>query len=41
MKEMVTLNRKEQRSLIVLNQVEVGKMVGREASGCWSAPYAM
>ena len=32
MKEMVTLNRKEQRRLVVLNQVEVGRMTGREAS---------
>ena len=31
MKEMVTLNRKEQRRLVVLNQVETGKMAGREA----------
>ncbi len=32
MKEMVTLNRKEQRRLVVLNQVETGKMIGREAA---------
>ena len=32
MKEMVTLNRKEQRRLIVLNQVETGKVIGREAA---------
>jgi len=32
MKEMVILNKKEQRRLVVLNQVEVVKMVGREAS---------
>ena len=32
MKEMVILNRKEQRRLVVLNQVETGKMIGREAS---------
>jgi len=32
MKEMVTLNRKEQRRLVVLNQVEGGRMGGREAS---------
>jgi hypothetical protein len=32
MKEMVTLNKKEQRKLVVLNQVAVGKMIGREAS---------
>jgi len=32
MKEMVILNKKEQRRLVVLNQVEVGKMVGREAA---------
>ena len=31
MKEMVTLNRKEQRRLVVLNQVETGKMTGRDA----------
>jgi hypothetical protein len=43
MKEMVTLNRKEQRRLMVLNQVETGKMIGREAvevlltaKGFWS-----
>ena len=32
MKEIVTLNRKEQRRLRVLNQVETGKMIGREAA---------
>ena len=32
MKEMVTLNRKEQRRLMVLNEVELGKTVGREAA---------
>jgi transposase len=32
MKEVVTLNRKEQRRLVVLNQVETGKMIGREAA---------
>ena len=32
MKEMVTLNRKEQRRLMVLNEVEMGKMIGREAA---------
>jgi hypothetical protein len=32
MKEMVTLNRKEQKRLMVLNQVEVGWMRGREAA---------
>jgi transposase len=32
MKEMVTLNKKEQRRLVVLNQVEVGKMTGGEAA---------
>jgi len=32
MKERVTLNRKEQRKLVVLNQVAVGKMIGREAA---------
>jgi transposase len=32
MKEMVTLNKKEQRRLVVLNQVETGKMLGREAA---------
>jgi len=32
MKEMVTLNREEQRRLAVLNQVERGKMMGREAA---------
>ncbi len=28
MKEKVTLNKKEQRRLVVLNQVEVGRMRG-------------
>ena len=32
MKEMVTLSRKEQRRLVVLNQVETGKVVSREAA---------
>ena len=32
MKEMVTLNREEQRRLVVLNKVETGRMIGREAS---------
>src|SRR4030042_2554794 len=32
MKEMVTLNKKEQKRLMVLNQVEKGKMVGKEAA---------
>jgi len=32
MKEIVVLNRKEQRRLVVLNQVEGGRMRGREAS---------
>lgn len=32
MKEMVTLNRKEQRRLVVLNQVGMDKMGGREAA---------
>jgi transposase len=32
MKEKVTLNKKEQRRLVVLNQVEVGRMRGREAA---------
>lgn len=32
MKEMVILNKKEQRRLVVLNQVEAGRMRGREAS---------
>ena len=31
MKEMVVLNKKEQRRLVVLNQVEGGRMGGREA----------
>ena len=31
MKEMVTLSRKEQKRLMVLNQLEMGKMTGREA----------
>lgn len=33
MKEMVTLNRKEQKRLVVLNQVEMGKMTGGEVGG--------
>ena len=33
MKEMVALNKKEQRRLVVLNQVEMGRMIGREAAG--------
>ena len=32
MKEIVTLNRKEQRRLVVLNEVETSKMIGREAA---------
>jgi transposase len=32
MKEMVILNKKEQRRLVVLNQVGRGRMTGREAS---------
>lgn len=32
MKELVTLNSKEQRRLMVLNQVGKGGMVGREAA---------
>ncbi len=32
MKEMVALNKKEQRRLVVLNQVETSKMIGREAA---------
>jgi transposase len=32
MKERVTLNKKEQRRLMVLNQVEMGKMTSREAA---------
>ncbi len=31
MKEMVTLNRKEERRLAVLNQVAMGKMIDQEA----------
>jgi transposase len=33
MKEMVILNKKEQRRLVVLNQVEGGRMKGKEAAG--------
>ena len=33
MKEIVTLYKKEQRRLVVLYQVEAGKMSGREAAG--------
>jgi len=29
---MMTLSKKEQKRLMVLNQVEVGKMIGREAA---------
>ena len=32
MKEMVTLSKKEQRRLIVLNGVEVGRIIAREAA---------
>jgi len=32
MKELVTLNGKEQRRLVVLNEVEMSKMIGREAA---------
>jgi Integrase core domain. len=32
MKEMVILNKEEQRRLMVLNQVEMGKMIGREVA---------
>jgi transposase len=32
MKEIVALNQKEQRRLVVLNQVEKGKMIGKEAA---------
>ena len=32
MKEMVILNKKEQERLVVLNQVEMGKMIGKEAA---------
>jgi len=32
MKEKVTLNKKEQKRLMVLNQVETGKMIGKEAA---------
>ncbi len=36
MKEIVTLNRREQRRLVVLNRVEAGKMLGWEAAkGLW------
>ena len=43
MKEMVTLNRKEhsfrlvvrvKKRLMVLNQVEAGRMIGREVARC-------
>jgi len=33
MKETMILNRKEQRRLVVLNQVGMGKMSGKEAAG--------
>jgi len=29
---MVTLNRKEQKRVMVLNEVEMGKVIGREAA---------
>ena len=32
MKEMVILNKKEQRRLLVLNQMEKGEIIGREAA---------
>lgn len=32
MKEIVTLNKKEQRRLVVLNQVDRGEMIGRQAA---------
>ncbi len=32
MKEMVTLSRKEQRRLVVLNQVDRGEMIGRQVA---------
>ena len=32
MNEMVTLNRKEQKRLMVLNEVGVGRMTGMEAA---------
>jgi len=32
MEELVILNKKEQRRLLVLNQVEMGKVIGREAA---------
>lgn len=32
MKEMVTLNRKEQRRLMVLNKVDKGELTGRQAA---------
>jgi len=41
MKEIVTLNRKEQKRLVVLNQVEMGKMAGREAAELLGLPCVM
>jgi len=35
MKEMVTLNRKEQKRLVALNQMEKGKMIGRDSSAAF------
>ena len=32
MKEMVTLNKKEQRRLVVLNQVDRGEMIGKQVA---------
>jgi len=32
MEELVILNKKEQKRLMVLNQVEMGKIIGREAA---------
>jgi len=38
MKEMVTLNKNEHRRLVVLNQVEKGKMIGKEVAEILGLP---
>jgi len=40
MKEMVTLNKKEQNRLIALNRVERGMMTAREAAQILASPCA-
>jgi len=38
MKKMVTLNKKEQKRLMVLNEVETGKMIGKSSAGLQPCP---